>query len=45
MSMKLGGRPLVYDPQKRKVISDKEATALLRRKYRKGWIHPEVGKV
>jgi predicted dehydrogenase len=45
MSMKLGGRPLVYDPKKRKVIGDKEATALLRRKYRKGWVHPEVGKV
>ena len=45
MSMQLGGRPLVYDPKKRKVIGDKQATALLRRKYRKGWAHPEVNKV
>ncbi|MBL7815405.1 MAG: Gfo/Idh/MocA family oxidoreductase [Saprospiraceae bacterium] len=45
MSMKLGGRPLVYDPIKRKVVGDKEATALLRRPYRKGWVHPEVEKV
>jgi predicted dehydrogenase len=45
MSMQLGGRPLVYDPKKRKVIADKQANALLRRKYRKGWVHPEVEKV
>ena len=45
MSMKLGGRPLVYDPKKRIVVGDKQATALLRRQYRKGWIHPEVDKV
>ncbi len=45
LSMKLGGRPLVYDPKKRKVVGDEEATALLRRKYRKSWIHPEVDKV
>lgn len=45
ISMQLGGRPLVYDAQKRKVVGDKEATALLRRKYRKGWTHPEVDNV
>jgi predicted dehydrogenase len=45
MSMQLGGRPLVYDPKKRKVVGDKQATALLRRKYRKEWVHPEVEKV
>jgi predicted dehydrogenase len=45
MSMQLGGRPLIYDPKKRKVIGDKQANALLRRKYRKGWEHPEVEKV
>jgi predicted dehydrogenase len=45
MSMQLGGRPLVYDPKKRKVVGDKQATALLRRKYRKGWVHPEVEKM
>ena len=45
MSMQLGGRPLVYDAKKRIVVGDAEATALLRRKYRKGWVHPEVEKV
>lgn len=45
ISMKLDGRPLVYDPKKREVIGDKEATSLLRRPYRKGWVHPEVDKV
>ena len=41
MSMKLG-RPLVYDPQKIEVVSDAEATALLKRNYRNPWVHPEV---
>ena len=41
MSMQLG-RPLVYDPKKRIVVNDTEATALLRRKYRAPWKHPEV---
>jgi predicted dehydrogenase len=45
ISMKLGGRPMVYDPKRRIVVNDKEATALLRRKYRKPWNHPEVGNV
>jgi hypothetical protein len=45
ISMKLNGRPLVYDPKKREVVGDKEATSLLRRPYRKGWVHPEVDKV
>ena len=45
MSMKLGGRPLVYDSKKRIIVGDKEATALLRRKYRTPWVHPEVEKV
>jgi predicted dehydrogenase len=44
MSAKLG-RPLVYDPVKKIVTGDKEATKLLRRAYRKGWIHPEIGTV
>jgi len=39
MSMKLG-RPLVYDPQKKEVVNDPEATALLQRKYRGPWKHP-----
>ncbi len=34
------GRPLVYDPQKRVVVGDKEATALLQRSYRQPWKHP-----
>ncbi len=34
------GRPLVYDPQKRVVVGDREATKLLRRTYRSPWRHP-----
>lgn len=45
ISMKLNGRSLVYDPKKREVVGDKEATSLLRRPYRKGWVHPEVDRV
>lgn len=36
-------RPMVYDPKKREVTGDAEATALLRREYRKGYTHPEKG--
>ena len=39
MSMKLE-RPLVYDPIKKIVSGDSEATALLQRSYRTGWKHP-----
>jgi len=39
------GRPLVYDPTKREVVGDPEATALLRRPYRAPWQHPEPDKV
>lgn len=42
LSMKVG-RPLVYDPKKREVTGDAEATALLRREYRKGYTHPGKG--
>ena len=45
ISMKLGGRALVYDPGKRIVVNDAEATAMLRRKYREPWKHPEVEQV
>jgi hypothetical protein len=45
VSMELGGRPLVYDPQKRIVVNDREATALLQRPYRKGYVHPDPKKV
>jgi hypothetical protein len=40
ISMDLGGRPLVYDPETQKVAGDEEATKLLRREYRKPWKHP-----
>jgi len=38
-SMKLG-RPLIYDPTKKIIVNDAEATALLKRTYRNGWEHP-----
>jgi predicted dehydrogenase len=40
LSMQLSGRPLSYDPQKRIVTGDEEATRLLRRPYRASWKHP-----
>jgi predicted dehydrogenase len=43
LSMRLQGRPLVYDPKKREVVGDAEATALLRRQYRGPWRHPAEG--
>ncbi len=39
VSMQLG-RPLVYDPAKRVVVGDAEATKLLQRPYRAPWQHP-----
>lgn len=45
MSMELEGRELRYDPEKREVVHDPEATKMLRRTYREPWIHPEVDKV
>ncbi|NLS97997.1 MAG: Gfo/Idh/MocA family oxidoreductase [Planctomycetaceae bacterium] len=36
------GRSLVYDPKTRTVPGDEAATKLLRRAYRKPWVHPEV---
>ena len=39
LSMELG-RPLVYDPEKRKVIGDKEATKMLQKPYRSPYEHP-----
>lgn len=35
------GRSLVYDPVKREVVGDAQATAKLRRPYRAPWRHPE----
>jgi len=39
LSMKVG-RPLSYDPIKRIIIDDPEATKLLQRNYREPWVHP-----
>ncbi len=36
------GRTLTWDPVKQQVVGDAEANKLLRRPYRKPWIHPEV---
>jgi len=35
------GRTLVWDPEKGRVVDDDEANRLLRRPYRRPWIHPE----
>ncbi|MHC4110866.1 MAG: Gfo/Idh/MocA family protein [Planctomycetota bacterium] len=34
------GRPLVYDPKKHRIAGDAAANRLLRRPYRRPWIHP-----
>ena len=44
LSMQLG-RPLIYDPVRREITGDKEATALLSRKYRIPWIHPDPNAI
>jgi predicted dehydrogenase len=44
LSMKLG-RPLRYDPLKKEIIGDAEATRLLQRPYRQPWIHPFAASV
>jgi predicted dehydrogenase len=36
------GRPMVYDPAKRVVVNDREATKLLSRPYRQPWKRPTV---
>jgi predicted dehydrogenase len=41
LSMKLG-RSLAWDSEKQQVASDEEANKLLRRPYRKPWVHPET---
>jgi predicted dehydrogenase len=45
ISMGLGGRPLVYNPESRMVEGDPEATELLARKYRGPWEHPDPDNV
>ena len=37
------GRPLVYDPKRRIVVGDAEASKLLRRPYRPPWRRPQAG--
>ncbi|MHC4740867.1 MAG: Gfo/Idh/MocA family protein [Planctomycetota bacterium] len=44
MAMNLG-RTLVWDPKKGRVVDDKEANRLLRRPYRKPWVHPDPTRV
>lgn len=39
------GRTLRYDPKTKTVLNDSEASALLTRTYRKGWVHPHPDKV
>ena len=39
ISMELN-RPLIYDPIKKIIVNDPEATKKLKRTYRKGWDHP-----
>jgi predicted dehydrogenase len=41
VAMKVG-RALSYDPAKHEITGDAEATALLRRPYRKPWVHPNA---
>jgi hypothetical protein len=38
------GRTLTYDPKKREVVGDPEATRLLQRPYRQPWKHPLPGQ-
>jgi hypothetical protein len=44
MACKLG-RTLTWDPTKGQVVADEEANRLLRRPYRKPWMHPEAETV
>jgi hypothetical protein len=36
------GRPLKFDPTKRTIVDDEEATKLLSRPYRAPWERPEI---
>jgi hypothetical protein len=44
ISMQLGAT-LEWDPKQGKVVGHAEANRLLRRPYRKPWVHPEVTDV
>ncbi|HEV7333071.1 MAG TPA: Gfo/Idh/MocA family oxidoreductase [Flavisolibacter sp.] len=39
------GRPMEYDPQRKVVVNDPEATRLLQRPYREPWVHPYQQKL
>jgi hypothetical protein len=39
------GRSLTWDPANHQIVGDDEANRLLRRPYRKPWVHPEAGQV
>jgi predicted dehydrogenase len=39
------GRTLTWDPEKGRVVDDDDANRLLRRQYRRPWIHPDPQKV
>jgi hypothetical protein len=38
-------RPLIYNPEKRIIVDDLEATSLLKRQYRGAWQHPSETKL
>jgi len=44
LAMQLG-RTLTWDPVRGRVVGDDEANRLLRRPYRKPWVHPEPDRV
>lgn len=44
LSMQLG-RSLKYDPVKKEIVGDPEATKLLQRPYRGSWVHPTPANV
>jgi predicted dehydrogenase len=44
LSMQLG-RPLVYDPLKKQFVNDPEADKLLKRPYRRPWVHPDPNEI
>ena len=44
MALRLG-RTLAWDAQKQQVIGDDEANRMLRRPYRKPWVHPDPGAI
>lgn len=45
LSVDLGGRTLVYDPAKGRIVNDEAANRLLARQYRKPYVHPDPTKV